>query len=98
MSRPLWRVRAAASETAWRDGLRDRLSGRGCGSHLAADVLHRLDTADARDHVEVVGRRRRRGEPLERVALPGVVAGLAAVLDAPEHVDDGHEHAHAEDE
>jgi hypothetical protein len=45
------------------------------GGHLAADVLHRLNAAHTRDDVEVVGRRRRAGEPLERVALPGVGAG-----------------------
>src|SRR3954468_7804708 len=45
------------------------------GEDLAPDVLHRLDRPDARDQVEVVDGRRRRGEPLERVGLPRVRAG-----------------------
>src|SRR4051812_50078746 len=55
---------------------------------LAADVLHRLDRAHARDHVEVVLRRRRGGEPLERVGLPRVRAGERALLDRADDGDD----------
>src|SRR5262245_38930773 len=47
---------------------------------LAPDVLHRLHRAHARHHVEVVLRRRRGHEPLERVGLPRVRPGDRAVL------------------
>src|SRR5690242_18161411 len=44
-----------------------------------ADVPQWLGAADVRDHVEVVRRRRRGGEPLERLAAPRVVARWRAV-------------------
>src|SRR4051812_49946949 len=60
---------------------------------LAADVLHRLDRAHARDHVEVVLRRRRGGEPLERVRLPRIGPRDPALLDRAHDVDDRQQHA-----
>ena len=50
----------------------------------APDVLHRLGAAHDRDHVEVVRRRRRGREPLERVGAPRVGARRAALADAHE--------------
>src|SRR5215208_2313308 len=73
-------------DAARRDRLRHRLRRLAAREHLAADVLHRLDAAHARDRVEVVRRRRRGREPLERVAVPGIVAGALAVLDRVHHV------------
>src|SRR5579875_3049869 len=58
------------------------LQAPGLGLYLEANVAHRLDRAHARDHVEVVDRRWRGREPLERVCLPRVgardLAGLVA--------------------
>ena len=71
---------------------------RGAALDLAADVLHRLERAHARDHVEVVLRRRRGREPLQRVALPRVGAGDGAARQRAHDVDDRDEHAGAEDE
>src|SRR3954467_3828674 len=65
---------------------------------LAADVLHRLHRAHARDHVEVVDRRRRGGEPLQGVALPRVGAREPAALAASYDVEDGDQDARGEDE
>src|SRR6202012_1178484 len=65
---------------------------------LATDVAHRLHGAHPRDLVEVVDRRRRRCEPLERVALPGIRAGDPPVVKAPGDVEDGHQDPETEDE
>ena len=66
--------------------------------HLAPDVLHRLDAADSRDDVEVVRAAAASGEPLEAVALPGVVPRPPAVLERFRQVRHHHQHPDAEHE
>ena len=49
--------------------------GRRLAAHRLADVAQWLVAADVRNHVEVVRRRRRGREPLERLAAPWIVPG-----------------------
>jgi hypothetical protein len=59
----------------------NRASGRNIFLHRLANVEHRLRRANVRDGVEVVNRRWGEREPLERRALPWIVAGRFAVAD-----------------
>ena len=61
-------------------------------------VPHRALGADRRQRVEVVLGRRRRGGPLERLAVPRVVARRLAVAQRDEEVPEEREHADREDE
>src|ERR1700749_323302 len=64
---------------------------------LSTDVAHRLDGAYPRNDVEIVDRRGRRREPLQRVALPRVGPGQLAALEVDHDVGDGHEDPDGED-
>src|SRR5437763_16744595 len=73
---------------------RHRFPGLGLGLaraglllHRAANVLQRLHRAPVGDDVEVVGRRRRGAEPLQRVGVPGVGARDRAAPQAAHDVD-----------
>src|SRR3954451_15467684 len=58
-------------------------------AHCLADVAQRLVAADVRDHVEVVGRRRRGRKPFERLPAPRIVTGADAALDREVRINDG---------
>src|SRR4051812_38270869 len=77
--------------------------GRGAAGPVAAahrltDVAQRLVAPHVRDDVEVVGRGRRRREPLERLAAPGIVAGPDAAARREIGVDERQYDADGEDE
>src|SRR3954470_23651763 len=63
-----------------------------------ADVEQRTLGADLRQMIEVVRRRRRGGRPLERIPLPGVVAGDRSAAERQEDVPEEHEHARGDRE
>src|SRR2546423_4979149 len=82
-------------------GLRGRArvgqDGRRMGSAVA-QVEQRPLRPDLWQVVEVVGRRRRAGRPLERVRLPRIVAGDAAAAERDGDVDQPRDGAGGDDE
>src|SRR5436189_6457217 len=62
-------------------GLRRRGPAGVSAPNRLADVAQRLVAADVGNHVEVVRRRRRGREPLQRLPAPGIVAGAHPAAD-----------------
>ena len=58
----------------------------------------RMAARDARQHDEIVGRRRRRHRPFKRAAVPRIGAGMFAALQTHRDVVDEQEHADREEE
>src|SRR2546422_4535339 len=63
-----------------------------------SQVAQRHEAAHGRNLSEVVWRRRRRGRPLERVALPRIIAGDLAAVPAADYVDEEEQHRESDQE
>src|SRR5262249_23750568 len=89
-----------SSRSGYRLGLDQLLflDALGAVGDRLADVPERACAAHVREDVEVVRLGRREGEPLERVAAPGVVPGRWAGIAAEDRVRQGHHDPGDEDE